>query len=281
MIDAWALAAGLLLGACIGSFLNVVIHRLQPEGLLQLGSRSVCPACGAPIAWFDNLPIASFLILRGRARCCQSGISWRYPLVEVLMAGAVAGSVLLREPLTDGQVDWSRMALVGIDLWFVSLVVALSFIDLRDRLLPDVLTLPGLVSGIVLSILVPAIHAHSVPAMSAGDPEGHGFMAGALGAAAGGGVIWLVAIAGKWLFKQEAMGFGDVKFMAFLGAFVGVDGVLLGFFVQRGGLLDALDLPGRLAGPVVIEMGQQSRGIQLAAELKAMPLQGRAEDCEP
>lgn len=231
MVETWVFLAAALFGACLGSFLNVVIHRLQPEGMLRLGNRSVCPACGAPIAWFDNLPVISYLVLLGKARCCRATISPRYPLVEALMAAVAITSVWGRKPVVAGALDETALWLVGVDLWFLSLVVALSFIDLRDRLLPDVLTLPGLVSGIVISLLVPEVHAHSLPPGGASDPAGHGFLASALGAATGAGMVWLVAVVGRWVFRQDAMGFGDVKFMGFLGAFVGADGVLLGFFV--------------------------------------------------
>jgi leader peptidase (prepilin peptidase)/N-methyltransferase len=226
----WVAVFAAMAGACIGSFLNMLIHRIRPEGFLRLGHRSVCPSCQATIAWFDNLPILSWLILRGRCRRCRAAIGPRYLAVEVLAAGAA----LLATRLRAGEhwlVDPGTALRIAVDLLFVALLLTLSFIDLRDRLLPDVLTLPGLAAGILLSVLMPELHAGTLVGNLDMAPEACGFLAAALGAGVGAASIWLVSVFGRWVFRQEAMGFGDVKFMAFTGAFLGVEGALLTFLI--------------------------------------------------
>jgi len=191
-IGAWVLAVG----AAVGSFLNVVIARVPAgESIVSPGSR--CPRCGTPIRWWDNLPVVSWLLLRGRCRRCGAPISPRYPLVELLGA-AVA------------FVAWRRHGLApeaAAELAFVATLVALTFIDLATWLLPHALTWPLLGAGIVAS----ALGISAAPTL----------VSSAAGAAVGFGVFAAIAWIGKRVAKKEAMGLGDVWLLAGIGAWEG------------------------------------------------------------
>lgn len=227
-----------LLGACVGSFLNVVIHRIPQADPAQrsLGGRSRCPQCGKAIRWHDNIPVLGWFLLRGRARCCAGRIAFRYPAVEMLTAGlffALAawppfGPVLVSTQ--DGVVfDTPAAAAFVLHAAFVSLLVACTFIDFDTQLLPDVLTKPGMAIG-VLGGLWPGIAG---PLTS--DPSTplalRTLLASVIGLLIGGAVVWGIRVAGSAVFRREAMGFGDVKFLAMIGAFVGWRGALLALFL--------------------------------------------------
>lgn len=187
-------------GLVLGSFLNVVIHRL-PRGLSVVRPRSHCPSCGMPIAWFDNLPLLSYLLLRGRCRRCREPISARYPLVE---AGTAAVLVAV--------VSRFGLGLEGIEAAiFVLLLLPLAVIDLEHHLLPDWLTLPGIAVGLGFSF--------------AGGlaPPGEA----AVGALLGAALPLLVIVLYRLIRGVEGMGLGDVKLLAMIGAFLGWRGVLL------------------------------------------------------
>lgn len=201
------------LGAIIGSFLNVVIHRVPREESVVFPT-SRCPSCGAAIRPYDNVPILSFLILRGRCRNCGASISARYPAIEALTALLFA-LVFLHDGLT--------LAL-PFDLLFVAALVALIFIDAEHMILPDVITLPGLVFALLVRAFVPNLDglAFLSEGLLAGWPVWSISIAGALfGAAIGGGSLWLMG----WLWERlrgvEAMGLGDVKMMFMVGAYLG------------------------------------------------------------
>jgi leader peptidase (prepilin peptidase)/N-methyltransferase len=201
------------LGALIGSFLNVVIHRVpREESIVFPNSR--CPSCGTAIRPYDNVPILSFLVLRGRCRACGVSISARYPAIEALTA-LLFGLVFLHDGLT--------LAL-PFDLIFVAALVSLIFIDAEHMILPDVITLPGLAFALVVRALVPNLDglAFLSGGLLAGWPVWSISLAGALfGAAIGGGSLWLMG----WLWERlrgvEAMGLGDVKMMFMVGAYLG------------------------------------------------------------
>jgi len=193
-----------LLGAAIGSFINVLVARL-PVGESPVRPRSSCPACGAMIAWYDNVPIASWLILRGRCRRCGSRISIEYPIVEAGTALIWIGVAWLYGP------SWT--GLQGAVL--LSIVLAIALIDARHYLIPDPLSLGGLVAGLALAPLP-------------GPPS---VLASILGAVAGFGVLFVVGVAGEWAFKKPAMGGGDMKMMAMVGAFLGPAGAMLTIFL--------------------------------------------------
>jgi len=224
-----------LLGACVGSFLNVVIYRLPQVDPRRrsLGGRSACPNCGSRIAWFLNLPVLGWIALRGRARCCRGRIAIRYPLVELLTA-ALFLLLAWQQPwgqvfrqLENGAVVWSAAALVafGAQALFLALLVANSFIDLDTQLLLDALTKPGMALGLGFG-LWPGVAG--VLTADPGIPIAlNTLMASLVGLLVGGGVIWAVRVIGSHVFRQEAMGFGDVKFLAMIGAFLGWRAALL------------------------------------------------------
>ncbi len=209
--DAALALVGALFGALFGSFLNVCIVRL-PKDQSVVRPRSRCPRCGAQLAWYDNIPVLSWLVLRGRCRGCQLPISPMYPVVELLVA-AFWGWMAWRHGF---GLEGVRGALFG------TLLIGIAFTDAREYIIPDEFSVGGLVAGLLL-------------AAAAGLPA---FQVAALGAAVGFALLWLVGVGGTWVFKEEAMGGGDIKMMAMVGAFVGWQGVLLTVFL--GALLGTL-----------------------------------------
>ena len=206
-----------LFGACIGSFLNVVIYRL-PAGKSVVTPGSHCQ-CGQPVRWHDNIPVLSWLILRGRARCCGAAFSVRYPFVELLTGLLFLACWLAFPP---------AKALVGC--FFVSLLVAATFIDLDHFIIPDVFTIGGAVAGVILAVFVPSLHDQA---------DGlyllDGFRSGATaltGLLIGSALVLWIALLAEVALKKEAMGFGDVKFVGMIGAFCGWQG---GVFALFGG----------------------------------------------
>jgi leader peptidase (prepilin peptidase)/N-methyltransferase len=204
-----------VVGACVGSFLNVVIYRV-PAGQSIVRPGSHC-ACGAPIAWYDNLPILSWFILRGRARCCGRPYSFRYAFVEALTAGLFLACALQFSP---------AKALCG--MLFLSLLVVAIFVDLDHLIIPDVCTLGGGLAGVLLSFLVPLLHGQAgglyiVDSARSGVTALQGLFIGS------GLVLWIGLIA-EHLLKKEAMGFGDVTFLGMIGAFCGWQGAVFALF---------------------------------------------------
>src|SRR3954462_3683292 len=201
--DPVIIIGAVLLGLCIGSFLNVCILRL-PRDQSLLRPRSTCPNCKQPIAWRDNIPLFSWLWLRGKCRWCHTPISRQYPLIEALV-GVLFGVSVLVYGTTLHAVS---AALLG------TILLGIAITDARHYIIPDEFTWGGLVIDLLL-------------ALGGGV---HGFLAALLGAAVGFALLWLVGLAGSWVFKEEAMGGGDVKMMAMVGSFVGWRGVLLTVF---------------------------------------------------
>ena len=193
-----------VLGAAVGSFMNVCVSRL-PRGESLVRPRSKCPGCGGPIAWYDNVPLLSWVLLRGRCRECRQPISIQYPAVELIAAGIWVGMALLYGP------TWR--ALQGSIL--ISLLFTISVIDARHYLIPDALSLGGLGAGLALSLLP-------------GPPS---MLTSLIGAALGFGVLLAVGVVGEWVFKKPAMGGGDIKMMAMVGAFLGPAGAMLTIFL--------------------------------------------------
>jgi leader peptidase (prepilin peptidase)/N-methyltransferase len=197
------IAASFLAGACIGSFLNVVIHRLpREESIVSPGSR--CPACGRAIRPWENIPILGFLLLRGKCAGCGGAISWRYPLVETMTAVGYAAIAA-----HDG-VGWP----LARDLLFFSLLLPIAFVDIDHRIIPDELSLGGLAAGILLSFL------------PGGDWKGS-----LMGCLVGGGVLYGTAFFYEKARGAEGMGGGDVKLLAMIGAFLGWKGAVLTIFI--------------------------------------------------
>jgi leader peptidase (prepilin peptidase) / N-methyltransferase len=202
-------------GACVGSFLNVVIHRVpREESVVRPGSHC---ACGRPIAWRDNIPVVSWFLLRGRARCCGRAFSFRYPFVELLTALLFLASWLALPPL---------VALCG---WvFLSALVAATFIDLDHMIIPDVFTIGLAIAGVILSFVVPALHGQQgelalLDSLRAGIASVQGMLLGS------GLVLWIALLA-ETVLRKESMGFGDVKFVGAIGAFCGWQGAVFAVF---------------------------------------------------
>lgn len=201
-----------VIGAMVGSFLNVCIWRL-PRGQSVVRPRSRCPTCAHPIAWYDNIPLLSYLWLGGRCRHCHGAIHWRYPVVEAL-SGASAVCVLQRFGLG------LQGAIYLIFVW--SLIVA-SFIDLEHQIIPDEISLGGLAVGLLISPLAPPLHGADHVLVAAKRS-----IAGAL---VGGGLLYATGAMGSLLFRKEAMGGGDIKLLAMAGSLLGWKLVTLTFFV--------------------------------------------------
>jgi leader peptidase (prepilin peptidase)/N-methyltransferase len=201
------LIAGIV-GLTLGSFLNVCILRLphdSPRDRSLIRPPSTCPTCKHPIEWRDNIPVVSWLLLRGKCRWCGAPISRQYPLIEALVGllwiGAVAAYGVSFRALAAG--------LLGTNL------LGIAIIDWRHKIIPDELSYGGLLVGLALSL--------------AGGAAG--FAQALLGAAVGWALLWVVRTVGGWVLKQEAMGWGDIKMMAMVGSFVGWKNVLLTVFV--------------------------------------------------
>ena len=216
-------------GAIIGSFLNVVIHRVPLEESVVFPN-SRCPSCGAVIAFYDNIPVLSYVALRAKCRHCKEHISFRYPAVELLTA-ALFIAVARHDGLT---------AALPFDLVFTSALLALVFIDAEHMILPNVITYPGIVFALVARIVIPYLtgtpHFDDVPSLSGGSfadlPTPVVSLAGALiGALIGGGSLWLMGWTWEKLRGIEAMGLGDVKMMFMVGAYLGWRLTILTIFV--------------------------------------------------
>jgi len=205
-------------GAIIGSFLNVVIHRIPREQSIVLPS-SKCPECRAEIKPYDNIPIISYLILRGRCRSCGVRISPRYPAVEALTAVLFA-AVTWHDGLSYA---------LAFDLAFVAAMMALIFIDAEHMILPNVITYPGVLFALLTRLLLPYLvspaHFDDLPQLLAAFPKlplwAVSLIGSAIGALIGGGSLWLMGFLWEKLRGIEAMGFGDVKMMLMVGAFLG------------------------------------------------------------
>jgi leader peptidase (prepilin peptidase)/N-methyltransferase len=211
-----------LFGLVIGSFLNVCITRI-PEDISIVSPGSRCPKCGTPIKAYDNVPVLGWLWLRGKCRACGAPISAMYPLVE-LATGLLFVAALLEYGITQAAVKW---------LFFTCLILVLTITDLRVRLLPDLITLPGLAVGLLFSGFVPPGDAmfgdYVVRKVFGWDFSGAvgAVMEGILGAVFGSFLLWGVAKLYKVVRGREGMGMGDVKMMAMAGAFLGVRGTFL------------------------------------------------------
>lgn len=268
----WIIGAGFILGALVGSFLNVCIARL-PRGESISSPPSHCPRCNAAIAPYDNIPLLSYALLRGRCRSCGVHIAWRYPLIELLTAILFAAVVA-----TFGLSAWTAASLV-----FVAALVVIAFIDIDHQIIPNRISLPGIVIGLglaaiasgphstdllvvlVLSVLIvltfsdveePLLaHRIALPLLIlalalAAFVCGGQLRNSVLGVLLGGGILWAVAAGYEWLRGQEGMGGGDIKLLAMIGACLGwravfvtimigsLAGALIGsihLWLQRGG----------------------------------------------
>jgi leader peptidase (prepilin peptidase)/N-methyltransferase len=218
-----------IFGAIIGSFLNVVIHRLPREESIVLPS-SRCPSCGATIAFYDNVPVLSYLLIGGRCRSCKTHISARYPAVEALTA-CLFVLVAWHDGLTFA---------LPFDLVFVAAVTALVFIDAEHMILPNAITYPGIVFSLLARLAIPYLmgepHFDDLPMLLNGPLAGMPLWAASLigaflGALIGGGSLWLMGWTWEKLRGIEAMGLGDVKMMFMVGAYLGWRLTILNIFL--------------------------------------------------
>ena len=213
---------GFVLGACFGSFFNVIIYRLPKNESIILPS-SHCMSCGEPIRWYDNIPILSYFILKGRCRDCGTKFSIRYSLVEMITALLFAAvlykySSMLTEPINIGTKITFRILIANLTinifhLFFIGGMIIATFIDFDHQIIPNEITFTGIPLGIIASTIFPEMQGQ----------QSHlwGFLMSLISAITAGGILFLIGeIAGK-ILKKEAMGFGDVKLLAMIGAFIG------------------------------------------------------------
>ena len=258
-------AFAFLFGACIGSFLNVCIYRIPlDQSVVRPGSH--CMSCGHAIPWWQNIPVVSYFLLRGKCHYCKAPFSVRYAMVELLTAAlfvlpflalppdkfvSFGGSVttflrVQQEPLL-GMARLATPAMIPV-LWvFLSGLVIATFVDFDHFIIPDSVSLGGIVAGLAFSCLVPEMHGQSI--------WWRGLEFSAIGAAAGSGVLLAVAWLGRLAFRKDAMGLGDVKFLGAIGAFLGWKAVCF--------TLVAASFVGALVGITLIALGKGKLGSRI------------------
>ena len=222
-----------IFGAIVGSFLNVCIYRI-PAGRSVVHPGSTC-ACGQPIPFYHNIPILTWIILRGKASCCDLSFSVRYPAIELLTGLLFLACWWVHVP---------SVALVG--MWFIAFLVCATFIDLDHMIIPDRFSIGGMVLGVLVSIAVPSLHGFDGAWMPAAIQSA---MTSVIGALIGAGLVYWISVLGEIVFRKPAMGEGDVKFVGFIGAVCGWQGALFAMF---GGALvgSVVLLPVMLAGRI-------------------------------
>lgn len=218
MINVLIVGLIFMFGMCIGSFLNVCIHRLPSSTSIINPSRSFCPQCNSDIQFYDNIPVFSYLWLKGRCRQCKAPISLRYPMVE-LMTGILAIAIFFMFGLTLEAIVYFA---------FLSSLLIITFIDIDYKIIPDIITIPGIPVGLAASFVLPAMT----------------FKSSLLGLLVGGGSLLLVAWTYSLLTRKEGMGGGDIKLLGMIGAFIGWKGVIFTIF--------AASLAGTLVGIIVM-----------------------------
>lgn len=202
-----------VIGACVGSFLNVCIHRMpKDESVVSPGSH--CPHCQKPVPWYFNMPLVSYCLLGGKCRFCKSKIAFRYFLVELLTAVTWLGLWKYYGPS-----PWSAAGIV-----LFSILIAVTMTDFETGLIPDQLSFTGMILGLSLSTISPALHHESI--------WYYGLLKSFVGLLAGGLILIVVGTVGNWIYKKESMGGGDVKLLAMIGAFTGWPGALTVFAVS-------------------------------------------------
>ena len=228
MINFLIIGLVFMFGMCIGSFLNVCIYRLPSSMSILKPSRSFCPQCKSAIKSYDNIPVFSYIWLKGRCRNCKSSISLRYPLVE-LITGILAISILFLFGLTlEGLVYFI----------FISSLLVITFIDIDHKIIPDIITLPGIPIGLLASFVLSAMT----------------FISSLVGLLVGGGSLLLVACVYSLITHKEGMGGGDIKLLGMIGTFIGWKGVIFTIF--------AASLTGTLVG--IIVMLQKGKNLKFA-----------------
>ena len=256
-----AIIAGLF-GLLAGSFLNVCVGRL-PQDLSVAVPRSYCPRCGAAIASWDNIPVLSYLVLRGRCRYCRIPISARYPVVEL------ATGILFFLAVWSHGWSWAGLKLCV----FSALLVGLMATDIEERILPDEFTKPGMLLGLFLSpvaILPAALIALLFPSLS---PAAWSFLDSLAGALLVPGGLWFIGWAYQKIRGREGLGFGDVKLMMMTGAFLGLQnnvlvlivGAVLGAVIGLGWILWHRKDPATYELPFGLFLGMAALGVAFVA----------------
>lgn len=228
-----------IFGAMTGSFLNVCIYRIPAERSIVFPGSSC--ACGRPIPFYHNIPIFTWLILRGKASCCGAPFSIRYPAIELLTAVLFFWVWSVYPPV---------VALMG--MLFIAFLICATFIDLDHMIIPDRFSIGGMVVGVVLSFIFPSLHGvEGLPVVS----NIQSGVTAIVGALVGAGLVYWIAILGEIVFRKPAMGEGDVKFVGFIGAFCGWQGAVFSMF---GGALvgSAILLPCLLVGRLLGGRGE-------------------------
>ncbi len=233
--DRAALVVSFLFGANVGSFLNVVAHRV-PLGLSIVRPRSRCPACRTPVRAVDNIPILSWVLLGGRCRGCKGSISWRYPAVEALTGLLALYAVHVLVLRGAGVADPARWAHAGAVFLVTAAMLAAALIDIDHRILPDAITKPGMWLAPVLAAAVPELTLGAERAPPSWLPAEwptrlDAAVVSVAGIAVGGGLVWGLGAVGTRVFGKEAMGFGDVKYLGMIGGTVGPLGAVLALIV--------------------------------------------------
>jgi leader peptidase (prepilin peptidase)/N-methyltransferase len=203
-----------IFGAIWGSFLNVCIYRI-PQGHSILWPPSSCQ-CGKRIPFYFNIPVIAWFMLKGKAACCEEKLSFRYPLVEALTGTLFVFSWLNHQ---------SIVAMVG--MLFIAILIAATFIDLDHMIIPDIFSIGGMLLGVMVSIFIPQLHGFSQGGMEA---HWYSWIESMLGIFVGTSMIYWIATIGEIILKKPAMGEGDVKFLAAIGAFTGWQGALFSLF---------------------------------------------------
>jgi len=211
-----------LFGLALGSFLNVLIHRL-PKGKSIIRPPSHCPRCGHRLSWWENIPLLSYLILKGKCHRCHQPISIQYPLVELLM-GLATYYIFLREGVS---------LYLPFYLFLVGSLIVVSVIDLQAMIIPDQITYPGIVVGIIFSLIIGRL------------------ISGLIGIALGGGILYMIRLIGGKVYRSEVMGGGDVKLCLMLGGFLHPMGMLMTLILAS--------LSGAILGAILIIFGRKSR----------------------
>jgi leader peptidase (prepilin peptidase)/N-methyltransferase len=223
-----------ILGAIVGSFLNVCIYRIPAERSV-ISPGSACE-CGSPIPFYRNIPVLSWILLKGKASCCGLPFSLRYPAIELLTAVLFFWAWSIHSP---------TVAILG--MLYISFLICSTFIDLDHMIIPDRFSIGGMVIGVLLSICCPALHGIEGLPIISNIQSGITAMIGAL---VGAGLVYWIAVLGEVIFRKPAMGEGDVKFAGFIGAFCGWQGAVFAMF--GGALLGSVILiPFLLIGRLV------------------------------
>ena len=212
MLIAWL--AGVF-GLLIGSFLNVCIYRL-PRDLSVVAPRSFCPSCRAAIAWYDNVPALSYLLLGGRCRACKAPISIRYPLVELFTG------ICFFAAFATVSVYWPAAKLCALS----AILIVLILTDFEERILPEEFTLGGTLAGLVFAVFVP-LRDPFLDTLAIRGAHLLSLSESALAAVIGGGLLWLIGALYRLIRRREGLGLGDVFLMAMVGSFLGLEGALL------------------------------------------------------